>query len=217
MNQLVCRLLAGALVCSAVTISLVLPTHADRRAVPAVPEETAQSPTPGSRARLYVAAARDSRLFALCPPDGLRQQALLPWLIAGGPGADRSMERTELDAGLPAWDQRTAKAITGEVNGTGAFRVVESADDADLVLLVEAQYRTVASFSRRTEQSTQTITQIGWDREANVLGALFAILVPAEQYRRHGPNVSALLPTSVWNLSLIHISEPTRLGMISYA
>src|SRR5450756_2056850 len=35
--------------------------------------------------------------------------------------------------------------------------------------------------------------------------------------RPFGANVSLLFPGAPQNLSLIHISEPTRLGMISYA
>src|SRR5450756_1143147 len=66
-------------------------------------------------------------------------------------------------------------------------------------------------------------------RASKILG-IFARLDRRDgkpQYLRHMPRVwgylqrslahPALAPLAVWYLSLIHISEPTRLGMISYA
>jgi VWFA-related protein len=38
----------------------------------------------------------------------------------------------------------------------------------------------------------------GGDRAASFREALLALLVPADQYRKHGPNVTRLLPAAVW-------------------
>ncbi len=229
------RLFAGALTGLAIALCLVLPTAAARQSSEPMGRPTPQLPDSRSGIRLYIAAARDSRLFTLCPPPGWPPPA--PWgkpqpIVDGvtlyrvqsgtwdvqvarvwytGERAelpppqslagtlDGPPERVELDRDLLAWDDEIAAAIASEVSKRNEFRIVESVDRADDVLLVEGQHQTVASFSGRDGTAEGMISQIGGDREANFRWALFGVLVPAEAYRTHGPNVTALLSVSRWN------------------
>src|SRR5659263_550023 len=60
------------------------------------------------------------------------------------------------------------------------------------------------------------------DRLCDMEAGLIEVIHPGEYNRDSGPDFFStrlMIEGTVWagNLSLIHISEPTRLGMISYA
>jgi VWFA-related protein len=107
--------------------------------------------------------------------------------------------RTELDADLPAWDQQTADAIARAVSKGREFEIVDTVDAADVVLLVEAQYITLAAFVKNLDHGVTTVNQLGGDREGNFLDAMFATLVPVDQYRKYGARPASLLPVSLWS------------------
>ena len=131
---------------------------------------------------------------------GVRQtgeSARLPLPPADLPTADRSIDRFELGTDLLTGDDDVAAAVAAAVKSYGTFKLVESADNADKVLLVESHHETIASFGLPNRRDL--VAARGGDREANFLMALFAALVPAEQYLKHGPDVTALLPVSLWS------------------
>jgi Ca-activated chloride channel homolog len=175
--------------------------------------------------RLFVMAVHDSRQLTLCPAadwpaskpgvlpdvDGvvvLRRQRLTIHVRQTDeeatqlplPPDDSSKTGTDLDDGMVSMDEEVRKAIAKEVNRLQAFSIVESPEQADYVLFVEAVHGVEAAFTGVTPDArgSAAIVQSGGDREVNFREALFGVLVPAQQYSRIGPNGPALLSASQW-------------------
>jgi Ca-activated chloride channel homolog len=117
------------------------------------------------------------------------ENATLPVTLADGYALP-----LDLDHGLLTSDEVLASALRDEVSKPGRFSVVDSLDDAEHVLLVEAQHVALAYFAG----PGGAIRSHG-DREGNFREALLGLLVPASAYREHGPNIAALLPASGWH------------------
>jgi Ca-activated chloride channel homolog len=220
---LVCSLLTGPSVAFVLPLVLFHPVRFAREASHFTGQSAESAPrTAGTR--LYIAAFRDSRLFTLCPPpasigepdrpvprdpNGVTifrskdklwvhvwptgENAVLPPPPALGVPSTGILR--ELDGRLPSWDEQTAVATAAAVSQSKVFSVVDSPDVADDVLLVESSHQTVASFS----SPSGGIDQVGGDRAADFLEALFGVLVPAGEYQAHGPDAAALLPARLWN------------------
>ena len=156
--------------------------------------------------KIRVVAVRDSSLFTLCPsqgaypllPDGVRSipirdgpPLLLPpssldrsFLSRSRPGW-REMPGARRNAGPSGWvDPDLQGRIEKEFRKNPKYAVVDSAEKADLVFLVEGTYVSV------------WIT--GLAGRTNVLQTTIAVVVPADDYRRNPANGAALLAKKLW-------------------
>jgi Ca-activated chloride channel family protein len=179
-------------------------------------------------ARIYVAAARDSRLFTMCPTPGqvtpptsragsdvtvvatplrdsllirclqTRESAVLPL----PPGRDARgadlLDRVELGRDRLAWDSEIATALERALGRRGRFRVVTSPDEADYVLLADTARQPLAAFGGQGSGGGLIVVQPGGDYEANFLSAILAIAVPADVYRQPSLDPAVLVSRSVW-------------------
>jgi Ca-activated chloride channel homolog len=126
------------------------------------------------------------------------ESAVLPM-----PPTDGRPGPLDLDRGLLTSDAATASAVRSELARAGRFSVVDTLDDAEYVLLVEAQHVPLAYFAG----PDGAIRNYG-DREGNFREALLALLVPAPPFREQGPNIAALLPAARWNGASLGYGPP---------
>lgn len=187
--------------------------------------------------RIYVLAVQDSQLFTLCPPTGestvtrlggrrgeplllvsrndravslwARQTgewAHLPLPPTDGGARDAMVEHVELHRPAPA--PEIQRQVEAEFARQDRYRLVESADEADYVFLVEALHVPVARYGLRADRDVARptrpgaprggLTVTGGDRPANLLQAVFALAVPSDAYRQHVGDIQALLAGGWW-------------------
>jgi Ca-activated chloride channel homolog len=115
----------------------------------------------------------------------------------------------DLDHGLLTPDAALASALRDEISKAGGFSVVDSLDDAEYVLLVEAHHVALAYFA-----GPGGAIQSRGDREGNFREALLGLLVPASAYREHGPSIAVLLPASRWRGASVAYSPTPSSGAL---
>jgi VWFA-related protein len=139
--------------------------------------------------------------WAMLPRPATRARATDP---PGGftgvsvPQAGGSIPATEPGAELDrlALDPDVKSRVESEFRKIKRFAVVETADVADYVFVVETNYLSVAAWS--ASGGSMSAAGLGGDRKLNFRQSALAVVVPAETYRRFPSDGFGLSANRIW-------------------
>jgi VWFA-related protein len=110
-------------------------------------------------------------------------------------GVGTTLEQVDLDRDSIAADIGLRDELAREIPRRTDFRLAESADSADLVLVAESLHVPLIAWN----ETAGSKMQWGGDLDANFRQAILAVAVPAAQYRQHPGDIRALAAASVWD------------------